>query len=112
MNKPYYDLISKIENKILSERDDYKKSLLQQSKETIMFSFVELFIYSRLKFFFEFLKQEVVYNQKKYFSIEELEKIYSLDNILLPIMRKYYASNVYEDGLTNISLINYFKETI
>ena len=112
MNKPYYDLISKIENKILSERDDYKKSLLQQSKETIMFSFVELFIYSRLKFFFEFLKQEVVYKQKKYFSIEELEKIYSLDNILLLIMRKYYASNVYEDGLTYMSLINYFKETI
>lgn len=108
--KQKFTLLTQLKEKIKEEEKEFKTELLKKEKETIIFSFVELYIYNRLRLFIDFLKNELIYNNRSYFSIEELERFLTLQDIGLLIERQYYTEEIYEDKLTNNDLITYFKK--
>lgn len=104
----FYNLLEKIRKNLKNETETFKKELYNMSKENIMLEYVELFIYSRLKIFFQYVGDEAR-NDNYLFSIEELEKISQVDNFLSIIKENYYKGGLYEDKLTNRDLQNYLK---
>ncbi len=105
----YYNIVTDIIKKIKMEETKFKENLLQSNKQTIILEYLELYIYSRLNFFFQYILSEG--RKENYlFNIEELQKILSINNFLSYIKGHYYKGETYQDRLSNMDLINYFKE--
>ncbi len=105
----YHNVVTNIIRKIKIEENSYKKNLLQKDKETIMLEYLELYIYSRLNFFFQYILIEG--RKDNYlFTIEELQKVLSIKNFLSYIKEHYFKSETYHDRLSNADLIDYFKK--
>lgn len=111
MNPKNFELVEKIKEKLLSQRKEFETNLLKKSKEEIMLAYVELFLYTRFKFFLMHLLEEMRYKDKEYFSTEELEKILNIDDYLYNLEMFYYSSP-FDESLSFESIISYLKKVL
>lgn len=104
----YIKHVNLVQSKIEQEKKQFEKNLLEKSKEEIILSYLELYIYSKLFFFFKYIEYKAKENQY-ILSIEYLKNINGLQNVMEYVKNQYFYGKTYEDRLTNEKLITYFK---
>ncbi len=105
----YYNIVTDIIKKIKTEENDFKKNLLSKSKKEIMVEYLELYIYTRLHFFFQYIIAQAR-DENYIFTIEQLQQVLSIDNFLSYIKNRYFRGETFQDRLSNTDLIEYFKK--
>ena len=106
--KDFYNALSKVTLKLQEEKDNFITKLKRQKKEQIILEYLELFIYTRLKLYFKFIEQQA--RQDIYLlSIDNLNNILQLPNLMQFVKHKYFSNKVYECNLENKDLTQYFK---
>lgn len=106
--KDFYNVFSKVTTKLQEEKDDFLIHLKRKSKINIILEYLELFIYNRLTIYFKFVELQA--RQDNFLlSIEELNNILSLPNILQFVKSRYFSNELYECKLENADLTKYFK---
>lgn len=109
----FYTSIKTILGKLEQEESRFKSEIIKHKKENIILHYLELYIYSKLKFYFNYLEIEA--RQDNYILTKTelnntIEILNTKQGLMEYIKSKYFQGETYKDRLTNNCITTYLKD--